>query len=187
MSFFSRVFLAWSAYFRILLDGAFAERVARAQLPEGSGTKSSTDPAEGVVAPVPATPMAKASSQPRGREALQLLALLQRTGRFVDFLEQDITTFSDADVGVAARVVHEGCRKALRTHVTVAPIRSEEEGARVTIEEVSPEISLVGNVSGSAPYRGKLEHRGWRAARIDLPEMTADHDAFILAPAEVAL
>ena len=183
MSFISRVFLAWSAYFRILFDGAFAERVVRAQLPEGTPAQTGGAVAEPKAIPTPVTPPAA----PKGREALQLLALLQRSGRFIDFMEQDITTFSDADVGIAARVVHEGCRKALKSHLAVAPIRTEEEGARVTIESISPEISLVGNVSGSAPYRGKLEHRGWRAERIELPHMTDDHDASVLAPAEVSL
>lgn len=183
MSFFSRVFLAWSAYFRILFDGAFAERVVRAQLPEATPSPGSSAVAEPKAIPVPDAPPAA----PPGREALQLLALLQRSGRFVDFIEQDITAFTDADVGVAARVVHEGCRKALRTHLTVKPIRGEEEGARITIEKISPEVSLVGNVSGAAPYRGKLEHRGWRAERIELPTMSSEHDAFVLAPAEVSL
>ena len=188
MSFISRVFLAWSAYFRILFDGAYAERVARAQLPAAPEAKTDADADAERAAHVPTKPAPAAPAPaPKGREALQLLALLQRSGRLVDFLEQDITTFSDADVGVAARVIHEGCKKALRSHVTVAPIRTEEEGARITIDAVSPEISLVGNVSGSAPYRGKLEHRGWRASRIDLPEMNEAHDAFILAPAEVSL
>lgn len=121
--------------------------------------------------------------------ALQLLALFQREGRLVDFLEQDIATFPDADVGAAARVVHEGCRKALRQHGKVTTLRTEEEGASVTVEEgYDPRVvKLVGNVHGKAPFKGTLRHRGWRVDELRVPEPTADHDPAILAPAEVEL
>ncbi|WP_437631410.1 DUF2760 domain-containing protein [Sorangium sp. So ce854] len=138
----------------------------------------------------PAPPVAPAQpAAPVATSALQLLALLQREGRLVDFLEQDIASFGDADVGVAARMVHEGCRKALRSHAKLAPVRREDEGARVTLEAgYSPaEIKLIGDVSGSAPYRGVLRHRGWRAEAISLPTPVAGHDASIIAPAEVEL
>ncbi|WP_437731561.1 DUF2760 domain-containing protein [Sorangium sp. So ce1335] len=147
-------------------------------------------------APAPAQPAAPAQpvapaqpAAPVATSALQLLALLQREGRLVDFLEQDIASFGDADVGVAARMVHEGCRKALRSHAKLAPVRREDEGASVTLEAgYSPaEIKLIGNVSGSAPYRGVLRHRGWRAEEISLPTPVAGHDASVIAPAEVEL
>jgi hypothetical protein len=122
-------------------------------------------------------------------QALQLLSLLQREGRFVDFLEQDITAFSDEEVGAAARLVHEGCRKTLRRVTTVAPVRAEGEGANVTLESgfARSEVKLIGNVQGAPPYRGTLRHRGWRAAGLHLPETVEGHDANILAPAEVEL
>jgi hypothetical protein len=121
--------------------------------------------------------------------ALQLLALLQREGRLVDFLEQDIAAYPDADVGATARVIHEGCRKALHEHVTIAPVRTEEEGATLTLEAgFSPsEVKLTGDVKGSAPYKGVLRHRGWRATRVALPVPMKGHDAAVLAPAEVEL
>ena len=74
----------------------------------------------------------------------------------MDFLEQDVTSFSDADVGAAARVVHEGCRKALRAHARITPVRSEEEGTRVTIAAgfAPAEVKLSGNVGGSPPFTG---------------------------------
>jgi hypothetical protein len=80
--------------------------------------------------------------------------LLQREGRLVDFLEQDVQSFCDEDVGAAARVVHEGCRKSLRAHLEVEPIRGEAEGATLTLEAGydARAIKLVGDVRGSAPY-----------------------------------
>ena len=121
--------------------------------------------------------------------ALQLLAALQREGRLVDFLEQDVATFSDADVGAAARVVHEGCRKALRQHAKIEAVRGEEEGSSVTIPEGydAKALKLIGDVRGAPPYKGKLQHRGWRVIDLRVPEPTKDHDATVIAPAEVEL
>jgi hypothetical protein len=125
----------------------------------------------------------------RREGALLLLELLQREGRLVDFLEQDVQSFSDEDVGVAARVVHEGCRKSLRAHLEVEPIRSEAEGATLTLDAGydARAVKLVGDVRGSAPYRGSLRHRGWRAKELRLPEPVDGHDASVLAMAEVEL
>jgi hypothetical protein len=134
----------------------------------------------------PALPPAPADPSPTA--ALQLLGLLQREGRLVDFLQQDVTTFSDAEVGAAARVVHAGCRKALLAHATVVPVREEAEGSTVEVAAVDPpRIKLTGNVQGAPPYRGVLRHRGWRAERFDLPRPIDQHDFTILAPAEVEL
>lgn len=137
-------------------------------------------------APRPEPAPVKAS---REETALQLLALFQREGRLVDFLEQDIASFSDADVGAAARVVHEGCRRAVRSHMTIAAIRNEEEGAKVTVPSgfAHAEVKLTGNVQGSAPFTGTLRHKGWRARDVHLPSMIEGHDANVLAPAEIEL
>jgi hypothetical protein len=125
----------------------------------------------------------------RARGALLLLALLQREGRFVDFLQQDVTDFDDEQVGAAARVVHEGCRRALRSHLSVVPIRTEAEGDQVVLEEGYDVVSnkLVGNVTGKPPYKGTLQHRGWRAESLKLPSEVGDHDPAVLAQAEVDL
>jgi hypothetical protein len=114
---------------------------------------------------------------------------LQREGRLVDFLEQEITAFSDEEVGAAARIVHEGCRQTLHRVAAVKPVRDESEGANITLptEFTQSEVKLIGNVQGSPPYRGTLRHRGWRATGFKLPEMVEGHDASILAPAEVEL
>ncbi len=176
LSFLSRLWFAWICYFRVLFDGAFAARVWAVRQ----------------VAALPAPVGAAAPIQAIATDAtsaLQLLSLLQREGRLVDFLQQDVATFSDADVAAAARVVHEGCRKALRAHVTIDAVREEEEGARVTIAAGfdADQVKLVGDVKGEPPYSGVLRHRGWRAAKIDLPRLVGEHDMHVLAPAEVEL
>jgi hypothetical protein len=121
--------------------------------------------------------------------ALQLLGLLQKEARFIDFIKEDITSYSDADIGVAARVVHEGCNKALNEHFTIAPIRSEQEGGKITLQQGfdASSVRLTGNIVGSAPFTGTLIHKGWQVTNIRLPKLTQGHDAKILAAAEVEL
>jgi Domain of unknown function (DUF2760) len=121
--------------------------------------------------------------------ALHILAILQRDGRLVDFLMEDISGAGDADIGAGARIVHQGCRKALTQYVTLEPVRKEGEGATVTLEKGfdANEVRLAGNVTGEPPYKGKVAHAGWRATKVALPERAASIDARIVAPAEVEL
>jgi hypothetical protein len=190
LSFFARLIFAWSCYFRVLFDPAFAQRawIVRDALP--THPELPPPPARPELPP-PASekPVAKLPEAPSTTSALQLLALLQREGRLVDFLEQDVAGFPDAEIGAAVRVVHEGCRRALRGHMKIKPIRAEEEGVKVAIPEgYDPaELKLTGNVQGGGPYRGTLQHRGWRASEVVLPTPVKGHDPSVLAPAEVEL
>jgi hypothetical protein len=169
--------------FRILFDGRFAAAVAA--LREGPIER------EALPEPTPASEPARAAApiaapDPVGG-ALQLLSLLQREGRFVDFVEQEVAAFSDADIGAAARVVHEGCRRALHAHARVVSVRTEGEGTALTLERASEDVKLVGNVAGSAPFRGVLRHRGWRVEGLTLPTLVGAHDSKVVAPAELEL
>jgi len=121
--------------------------------------------------------------------ALQLLSLLQKEARFIDFIKEDVTSYSDADIGIAARVVHEGCNKAINEHFTLAPIRNEQEGSKVTLPQGfdAGAVRLTGNITGAAPFTGTLIHKGWQVTNIRLPKLTQGHDAAILAAAEVEL
>lgn len=121
--------------------------------------------------------------------ALQLLGLLQKEARFIDFIREDIAGYNDADVGVAARVVHEGCNKAINEHFTLAPIRSEQEGGKITLQQGfdASTVRLTGNIVGSAPFTGTLIHKGWQVTNIRLPKLTQGHNANIVAAAEVEL
>jgi len=179
----SRLLLSWVTSFRILFDGRFAARVA--QLSDEGTRSEPAEPAElPARAPQPAPPKTVAASPDA---ALQLLTLLQREGRFIDFVQQDVATFGDADIGAAARVVHEGCRRALAAHARVVSVRSEPEGSALTLQQASEDVKLVGNVAGSAPYRGVLRHRGWRIEELKLPTVVGAHDPALVAPAELEL
>jgi hypothetical protein len=199
----TRLWFAWVCLIRVLFDGVFAAQAFRVH----RGEPALPPPAEPPrLAEKPKRdekpkreekreekseekPAPRAPEPPSVAPALQLLALLQREGRIIDFVQQDITSFSDADIGAAARVIHEGCRKALREHARIAPVRTEDEGVTITVAAgFSPaEIKLSGDVGGSPPYTGVLRHRGWRAEELRLPVAVAGHDPHILAPAEVEL
>lgn len=177
---------------KLLLDEAFAARVLELR---AHGAREPADVPE-LTAPQPVSPSAptEVPSPPARRlkdysAALQFLAVLQREGRLVDFLQQDIHAFDDADVGAAARVVHEGARRALRRHIEITPICSEGEGNPVTLGSgFDPDaIKLTGNVTGAPPYHGTLRHSGWRVTRMELPQPIGNHDDAIIAPAEVEL
>jgi hypothetical protein len=187
----TRLWFAYVVFFRVLFNGQYAAEV--------HSPPKALPPADKVKA-LPASELATEPTRdaPRRPEpeappsvdaALQLLALLQREGRFVDFLEEDVASFADAEIGAAARVVHSGCRKALREHVKLEPVRMEEEGVQVTLADPldAAQVKLTGNVTGKGPFTGTLRHRGWRAAEITLPTAVAGHDARILAQAEVEL
>ncbi len=121
--------------------------------------------------------------------ALQLLTLLQQDARFIDFIKEDLSSYSDADIGAAARVVHEGSKKTLETYFSLKSIRNEDEETRITLPEGfnASEVRLTGNVVGEAPFNGTLIHKGWKVTDIRLPKMAAGHNTAIVAPAEVEL
>ncbi len=176
----TRLWYAWVCFFKILFDGTFAKRVWNAE----RGLSLTAAPPVEEEDPEKVLP-----SPPSTDAALQLLALFQREGRFVDFLEEDVTTFTDGDIGAAARVVHQGCRKALHDHCKVAPVRAEDEGSKVTVAKGTPasEVKLIGNVAGEPPFTGVLRHKGWRLKDLHLPTAIDAHDVTIVAPAEVEL
>jgi hypothetical protein len=130
-----------------------------------------------------APPPAAADSNDR---ALQMLAILQRDGRLIDFLMEDLGTYSDAQIGAAVRDVHAGCRSALTRYLTLGPVIDDQEGQPVTVSAgTDPStVKVVGNVAGAPPFRGVLRHRGWDASRAALPPLPSSGRS-ILAPAEV--
>ena len=187
-SFWRRVPLAFGAFFSTLSDAAYAARVEKLSLPEAAPV-APVAPAP-VPAPVPtpaAAPVILKEATPDA--ALQLLALLQREARLIDFTQENLGSHADADIGAAARVGHEGCAKVMREYFTIEAVRQEAEGSRIVLQEGfdSAQVRLTGNVVGSAPFTGTLSHRGWRAASVRLPKLSGQHDAAILAPAEVEL
>ena len=141
--------------------------------------------------PAPATTEPKKAPPPKPTTdaAVQFLGLLQREGRLVDFLREDIQPYDDAQIGAAVRAIHEGCRQTLSEHMMLEPVLGGNEGDEVTVPtDFDPSaIRLTGNVSGEPPFRGTLRHAGWRAKQVKLPAQPAGQDTKIVAPAEVEI
>ncbi|MEZ4618610.1 MAG: DUF2760 domain-containing protein [Caldilineaceae bacterium] len=173
------------------LGNRLLEQVAQRTLaatPKIAPTKASPKPEPAPVAPQPTIDTGKLLAQGAKSGAVQMLAILQRQGRLVDFLQEDLSGFADDQIGAAVRSIHEGCKQALDQHVKLEPIYSESEGSRVTVQPgFDPEfVRLSGNVVGEPPFTGELQHRGWRVATIDLPKrLKEDETQPVVAAAEV--
>jgi hypothetical protein len=157
----------------LLIRGEKAERESR------------TETARPAPVPVPA------EGNRAEAEIVSFLAIFQERGRLIDFLMDDITTYDDAQVGAAARVVHQGCKAALQEHFRIGPIREESEGSSVTISAgyAADEYRLIGKINGPGPFSGTLLHHGWKINSLNLPRLVrADPERLpTIAPAEVEL
>ena len=187
MGFGKRLSYAARCFFAVLSRGEVPEEIA-------------PEVVRGAAAPVPErepaalTPPVERVEVRREEEsadrAVQLLTLLQRDGRLVDFFSEEIEPYSDAQVGAAVRELHASCRKALAQYVTLEPVIDSEEDSPVTVEEgFDPaSVKLVGNVTGRPPLRGLLRHRGWRVVKIEMPSLPAEGAGRkVVAPAEVEI
>lgn len=121
--------------------------------------------------------------------ALQVLSLLQKEARFIDFIQEDMSAYSDADIGAAARIVHQGCGKAIKAHFDLSPVSAAAEGSRITLQAGFDPYAyrLTGNITGKAPFTGVLVHKGWHVDAMHLPKLTESHNPYIIAAAEVEL
>lgn len=174
----ARLWLAFVLPWKVLFDGVFAARVDRID-------EAPALPPKPELKPEPA--VTEAEAEPDFTPALQLLAIMQREGRFIDFLQEDVASFSDAEIGAAARVVHEGCKRGLADYIDLVPVRTESEGAPITLPKGfdAARTRVTGNVVGEPPFSGTLAHHGWRVTKIRLPALAEGHDPTIVAPAEV--
>ncbi|MBK1877840.1 DUF2760 domain-containing protein [Pelagicoccus mobilis] len=144
---------------------------------------------EAVVPPTP-EPIAPPPAPKNAAEAevVAVLASLQNKGRLVDFLMDDISKYSDAQVGGAARVVHQGCKAAFSEMFTVEPVATEAEGAKVTVPVDAGEMyRLSGSIKDDGPHSGTLVHKGWKASKVNLPRVIKNEDGQLpaIAPAQV--
>lgn len=167
-----RIITAFKAFFKALFNKEFAEKLALLL-------------ADREV--VQETPSRVPSLYPG---AVGVLALLQREGRLIDFLQEDLENVPDAQVGAVVKsTVYKGCRKAVQEYLVLEPIRTEEEGIEITVEDgFDPgAIRLVGKVEGDPPFKGILRHKGWRLQKANLPQSAQDEDSDVICPAEVEL
>jgi len=173
----SRISYAFRAFFSILFGGALPADIAQAF----GYFKALPIKAMPVKAPPPPKPEAGPSAG-----AVQILGILQREARLVDFLMEEIAPYSDEQVGAAVRDVHTQSRLALDRYMRLQPVIDGVEGTFTKTEGVNKAaLKFIGKVppSGTAPG-GVLRHKGWKADKVDLPP-TGPND--VLAPAEIEI
>jgi hypothetical protein len=193
-----RLPIASYSFARAMADAAYAQQLTDLYIDGASrlaaaaeSSKPSVESSKPSATPQPApAPQPVAVLQEAGPDsALVLLSLLQKEGRFLDFLHEEVASYGDQEVGAAARVVHEGCQRVLKDHLSIAPVRAEAEGSQITLDKgFDPAAERpTGQVVGEPPFTGALVHRGWRAVEVRLPQVASSRDVRILAPAEVEL
>jgi len=190
----SRISLAFGCFFKLLFGGSLPAKAAD-YLPEGATPKSlpaseASAPDKTIDKPKKPAPSAttnKSAANNHKDGSLALLALLQREGRLVDFLQETLDDYDDEAIGAAVRDIHRGCSKVMRDHFTLEAVMPGEEEDAVTVQEgFDPgEIKLVGDIKGEPPFKGVLKHHGWRVTSTNLPKLGGDVDRRILAPAQV--
>lgn len=166
-----RVGLAFRCFFRVL---------------RGRPVPVEALPPEQVRPALPPADVARAEAQAR---AVQLIALLQKEARLLDFLQEDIDDYDDGQIGAAVRPIHRDCRRILQEYLEPKPVVEGQEDADFEVPTgFDPsQIRLIGNVTGDPPFQGVLRHHGWRAAKMGLPHPPKGADPAVIAPAEVEL
>lgn len=182
IGFRERVAFAFRCFFSILFHAEIPNDIAEKLI----------GPRIHVSAAVPAVSPVKEVQRPAPDgpdRAVQMLALLQRDGRLVDFLAENISAYPDVQLGAAVRTIHESCRQALDQYVKLEPVLDAEEDQAVTVPPgFDPAaIKLIGNVAGEPPVRGLLRHKGWRVTEVKLPPLPQASGRMVVAPAEVEL
>jgi hypothetical protein len=174
-----RIILAIRIFFLTIFKGAIAEQVGQLLGGEKPAAASVTQPKQ------PPAPKPPARS-----EAITLLASLQREARFVDFIQESLAGYTDAQIGAAVRDVHRDCAAVLQRFFELKPAVTQDEGSEVMVPEGfdAARFRLTGNVTGHPPLSGKLVHPGWEATKCELPAWTGGKEsARIVAPAEVEI
>ena len=179
-----RVGLAIRVFFNVLWDAAAARAVQEAldRWRSGIPAKPSfaaqrTQVAETVV-----------DKPVRRSDALSLLATLQREARLIDMIKEPLGNYSDAQVGAAARDVLRDCGRVLDRLFDLRPVVDQEEGSPVEVPAGydTGRYRLTGNVGSAPPFRGRLVHHGWLAARCELPTWSGSTASqMIVAPEEI--
>ena len=175
----NRLVLAFRCFFNILFHGELLS-------PALTELNLSRREAVPKAPPKPATPPPPAIKSSDG--ALQFLGILQRDSRLVDFLMEDITGYSDDQIGAAVRELHDQCRDAVARYVTLQPVIDGVEGTFAKAPSADPGVvKFIGNVPAQPPSGGTLRHKGWRAVKVDLPAPPVRQDIAVIAPAEIEI
>ncbi len=163
-----RIILLKKAGIRILRDNEFAKTL------------------EEMLSPPPLEP--ETPPKPDGTP-IRVLTLLQREGRLLDFLMEDIQSYPNEQIGAAVRDIHSKCQAALKEHLVFQPVLNKSEGEQVEVGVgFDPSaVQVTGNVTGEPPFKGTLQHHGWRVTEIKLSKPGEGVDELVVQPAEVEM
>jgi hypothetical protein len=152
------------------------------------GSENKADISKSVSAPPPVQQPPPAENQAES-EIVAFFALLQEKGRLVDFLMEDVAGYDDAEVGAAARVIHQGCKQVLQEYFKISPVSDAPEGTQVTVPAgyATDQYRVVGKLSGDPPFTGTLVHKGWKTEFVKLPRIVTSGRLPSIAPAEVEI
>ena len=179
----NRISLAFRCFFNLLFQGALSEETIRDLKLTRRETAVRPAAAASAAAAAPAPPAVKTSDG-----ALQILAILQRDARLIDFLMEDISGYTDDQIGAAVRELHDQCRDSIARYITLSPVIDGVEGTFAKAPSTDPNlVKFVGNVPAQPPAGGTLRHKGWRVAKITLPAIPGKQDVTIVAPAEIEI
>ncbi|MDQ2713120.1 MAG: DUF2760 domain-containing protein [Acidobacteriota bacterium] len=172
----SRFSAAFRSFFSLLFSGVLPEDVAL----EFGFVRAK---------PAPVAPPVEPVKVNVNDGALQILQILQRDSRLVDFLMEDITAYADDQIGAAVRTLHADSKAVLARHLTLSPVIDGVEGTYQKLESTkAPDpsrIKLIGNVPANGKVAGgTLRHRGWKASSVQLPPI-GKQDVSVIAPAEL--
>ena len=118
--------------------------------------------------------------------AIFTLNLLQREGRLIDFIQEDISSFSDAQVGAAVRQIHSQSAETLDKYFKLSAISDVPEGSETEVpEELDPSmVRLTGTIEQGAK-RGVVRHKGWISLAQALPQQVGSRNQSVVCPAEI--
>jgi hypothetical protein len=184
VGFGTRISYAFRSFFSILFHGEIAAEIVRALSDSNAAVAGATAASSSAAPRAAAKPEVESCDR-----AVQILALLQRDGRLIDFLSEEVAPYPDAQLGAAVRMIHDSCRKVLDRYIKLEPVIASDEDQPVTVQAgFDPaSIKLIGNVTGAPPIRGLLRHRGWRVKEASLPPMPDGSGRSVIAPAEVEI
>src|SRR5258708_17604138 len=114
--FWKRIALAFRCFFSILFHAAIPNDIAQKRV-------KPTGPHAPAVA-APSVSGLKEGERPASEvfdRAVQMLALLQRDGRLIDFLAEDISVYSDVHLGGHLLTIHDSLRQFLDPYLILYP------------------------------------------------------------------
>ena len=172
LGFGARLWLSLTLPWRVLADGVFASKVQAA----GSGTPE--------VALAPAREVQEQVAERDLSPALQLLSILQREGRFVDFVQEDLSGASDADIGAAAVILAPllalaGLEAALRDAGRTGCV--QRVGSMITLFFTDGPVNALDDISTSAVEQFGAFWRAMREGGVYLPP--SQYEAWFISAA----